>query len=60
MGQPRQGNEEIKVHYVPAPETRLDYPKLEEGSYRSMSAFSTVPTFLTLSSPSSFSAILAR
>lgn len=32
MGQPRQENKEIKVHYVPTPETRLDYPKLEEES----------------------------
>ena len=38
VGQPRQGDEEIKVHHVPAPETRLDYPKLEEGSNWSMSA----------------------
>lgn len=45
VGQPRQGDEEIKVHYMPAPKTRLDYPKLEEGSNRSMSAFGSVPIF---------------
>ena len=30
---------------MPAPKTRLDYPKLEEGSDRSMSAFGSVPIF---------------
>lgn len=32
VGQPKQGNKKIKMHYVPASETRLDYLKLEEKS----------------------------
>lgn len=51
-------NKKIKVHYMPTSEMCLDYSKLEEESNWSMSAFSTVPTFLTLFFPSSFVAIL--
>lgn len=61
VGQPMQGNEEMKVHCVPNPETRLDYPKLEKRSNWSMTVFSTVPTFLMVSfSPSSFPGMLAQ
>lgn len=59
MSQLKQENKKLKVYYMPAPQTCLDYPKIEEGSNWPISVFSIMLLFLTFfSSSSSFAAIL--
>ena len=44
-GSAEAGGRRNKSVLCATPKTRLDYPKLEEESNRSMSAFGSVPTF---------------